>query len=240
MPKVFDFSVRQINIVALRKILVADFHISELTDLSFDLGIDHETLPGRTKQVQARELIVQCRHENRLQELVTLVLERRPLIERHILILDGEAQAPFKGLESFTETDADLFYGRDKEIGKLATHLIDHSFLAVVGASGSGKSSLVQAGLVPSLQSGVLSDSLPDSTNWLIHLITPTASPLKKLATTLTRDSESVKSTTLLLDALKSDNRSLDLYISRLLHNRKGRLLLIVDQFEELFTRVVP
>src|SRR5689334_12245189 len=64
--------------------------------------------------------------------------------------------SPFKGLEYFNEADAALFFGREALTAKLVGHLrhISLNFLAVVGASGSGKSSLVRAGLVPALKRG--------------------------------------------------------------------------------------
>ncbi len=62
-------------------------------------------------------------------------------------------EAPFKGLQYFDTSDADLFFGREELTGQLAEHLRRYRFLAVLGASGSGKSSVVRAGLIPALQS---------------------------------------------------------------------------------------
>ncbi len=145
-------------------------------------------------------------------------------------------ESPFKGLQYFDVADAELFFGREALVEKLAGRLLPRgdapppSFLAIVGASGSGKSSLVRAGLVPSLQR--------QTPFWQVHLITPTAHPLKELAASLTRDSESLTATTTLMDDLARDSRSLDLAASRLLKKVGSgeRLLLVVDQFEELFT----
>ena len=166
-------------------------------------------------------------------------------------------ESPFKGLQYFDVADAGLFFGREALVeklaarfGLLATDFVADvtdaasragssvtsvtpsaaSFLAIVGASGSGKSSLVRAGLVPSLKR--------ESPVWQVHLITPTAHPLKELAASLTRDSESLTATTTLMDDLARDGRSLDLAASRLLKKVGGgeRLLLVIDQFEELST----
>jgi len=115
----------------------------------------------------------------------------------------------------------------------------------VIGASGSGKSSVVRAGLIPALQraesltGGVLPPSPKRS--WRVHPITPTEHPLTSLATSLTRDVESVTATATLVDDLAQDPRALALYARRLLSdsghgNGDGYLLLVVDQFEELFT----
>ena len=93
-------------------------------------------------------------------------------------------EPPFKGLQYFDERDADLFFGREALTAKLAGQLREHRFLAIVGASGSGKSSLVRAGLVPALKRG---ETILGSDRWPIHIITPTAHPLKELAASLTR-----------------------------------------------------
>jgi WD40 repeat protein len=155
---------------------------------------------------------------------------------------------PYKGLEYFDESDAHLFFGRAGLTAELVARLqfpaaggparpeeeAEARFLAVVGASGSGKSSLVRAGLIPALRGG----ALDGSARWPVHVITPTATPLKELAATLTRDVESVTATTTLMDDLARDPRSLDLAVTRTLKRGSGaaRLVLIVDQFEELFT----
>lgn len=145
-------------------------------------------------------------------------------------------EPPFKGLAFFDEADADLFYGRAALTASLAAQVrtfflpgySGRRFLAVVGASGSGKSSLVRAGLVP-----VLRPALGDA----IHIITPTARPLEALALSMTRSTAGVAPTAALLDALGRDTRSLHLAASRLAQTAEAsRLLVVVDQFEELFT----
>ncbi|MDY6878333.1 MAG: BTAD domain-containing putative transcriptional regulator [Chloroflexota bacterium] len=150
---------------------------------------------------------------------------------------------PYKGLQYFDQADADLFFGRASLTAKLVAHLAPtrgDRFLAVVGASGSGKSSIVRAGLIPALQRAepLADGSLPpaDSPRWPVHVITPTAHPLEALAVSLTRDSESVTVATTLMDDLARDPRSLHLYVCRLLSQPSNSLLLVVDQFEELFT----
>jgi signal transduction histidine kinase len=151
-------------------------------------------------------------------------------------------EPPFKGLQYFDQADAHLFFGRELLTADLVGRLREDRFLAVVGASGSGKSSVVRAGLIPALRRGEpLADGTlpPDgSSHWPVHVITPTIHPLKELAASLTRDSESVTATTTLMDDLGHDVRSLDLKVSQILKKsgRGNRLLLLVDQFEELFT----
>ncbi|MGH1397381.1 MAG: caspase family protein, partial [Trichormus sp.] len=86
---------------------------------------------------------------------------------------------PYRGLKAFSEEDAQYFYGRESLTQQLIAHIAHNSFLAVVGASGSGKSSVVQAGLISQLRLG---KQLPDSDSWLIKTIRPGARPLEVLA----------------------------------------------------------
>jgi WD40 repeat protein len=155
-------------------------------------------------------------------------------VAKHVQPAAGEE--PFKGLRYFDVQDAHLFFGREQLTGELVRLLREHRFLAIVGASGSGKSSLVRAGLVPALKRGD-TGSPPGSIQWPVHIITPTSHPLEVLAASLTRDSESVTATATLIDDLKRDARSLHLYVRKLLSRENAnRFLLVVDQFEELFT----
>jgi len=138
-------------------------------------------------------------------------------------------ESPYMGLRYFDTSDADLFYGREALTCELAERVSKESFLAIVGASGSGKSSVARAGLIPAWQK--------ENERGVVHVITPTAHSLESLAASLTRDSESVTATSTLMDDMGKDSRSLRLYIKKLLSNSENsNLLLVVDQFEETFT----
>ncbi len=139
--------------------------------------------------------------------------------------------APYKGLQYFDEADADLFFGREKLVAALVSHLAEHHWLTVVGASGCGKSSLVRAGLLPALKQGVPEGEC----TWDIQVLTPTMHPLEALAVCVTRRATSVLTTTTLMDDLARDPRTLRMY-SHLTFPEGRRLLLVIDQFEELFT----
>jgi len=150
-------------------------------------------------------------------------------------------EPPYQGLEYYGVADAPRFFGRERLTAELTAYLRHHHFLAVIGASGSGKSSLVRAGLVPALQRNEpLTDGLlppVGSSRWPVHIITPKAHPLEQLAATLTHGSESVTAQATLMDDLAKDTRSLHLYATRLASAAgANRLLLVVDQFEEIFT----
>jgi WD40 repeat protein/class 3 adenylate cyclase len=149
-------------------------------------------------------------------------------------------EAPYQGLRFFDEKEAGWFYGRQKVTARLVEAVMALQalppasgglrFLAVIGASGSGKSSVVRAGLVPSLKQA-------QPGGWQVHVITPSAHPLESLAVSLTKTSESVSATTTLIDDLRRDTRSLHLYIQKMWPAFEPRLLLVIDQFEELFTQ---
>lgn len=85
--------------------------------------------------------------------------------------------SPYKGLASFEAADARFFFGRERLVGELAARTVGVGLLAVVGASGSGKSSVIGAGLLPSLAAGLL----PGSEHWSSCLLRPGEHPLREL-----------------------------------------------------------
>jgi WD40 repeat protein/DNA-binding SARP family transcriptional activator len=140
-------------------------------------------------------------------------------------------KSPYKGLQYFEEDDSEWFFGRQAVTDRLVEAVRSHQFLALIGASGSGKSSVVRAGLVPAIKTRY-------SSQWQVKDITPSSHPLEALAISLTQASESVTATATLIDDLQSNPRSLYLYCHKHLTGGTGtRLLLVIDQFEELFTQ---
>jgi DNA-binding SARP family transcriptional activator/WD40 repeat protein len=139
---------------------------------------------------------------------------------------------PYKGLRSFTETDALDFHGRAALIDELLEAVGAHPLVAVVGPSGSGKSSVVRAGLVPALRAG----GLPGSRGWLITEMFPGSYPFEELEAALLR--VAVERPPGLLDDLAGDERGLLRVTKQILPADESRLLLIMDQFEELFSAV--
>jgi len=140
---------------------------------------------------------------------------------------------PYQGLQTFDEEHSEFFFGRDADIQRLVEKLKSSRFLAVLGPSGSGKSSLVRAGLVPALRQG----ALPGSESWTIRVITPGAHPLTAVAAQLLRlhSDQAMQST---VDGLSADERTLHHAVSLALANRHPaeRLVWVVDQAEEIFT----
>src|SRR6266849_2300849 len=126
---------------------------------------------------------------------------------------------PYSGLDAFTEDDARLFFGRERLIGRLLSRLRqDLRFLAVLGPSGSGKSSVVQAGLLPQLRQGAIGDS----EYWGVIVTRPADDPFKQLATKgLMVESQGLV-------------ESVQAWLTE--HPEQRRLVLILNQFEELLT----
>jgi ABC-type sugar transport system substrate-binding protein/DNA-binding CsgD family transcriptional regulator len=157
--------------------------------------------------------------------------------EKVALAADREPpENPYKGLRAFQESDAADFFGREALSQRLLVRLSETDeavrFLAVVGPSGSGKSSVVQAGLIPALRQG----KLPGSENWLIAEMLPGAHPLEELEIALLRVAAHRQSS--LMEQLRRDERGL-LRAARLaLPVETSPLLLVIDQFEEVFTLV--
>ena len=142
-----------------------------------------------------------------------LQLEHEPELAKHLLELAESARQedapapgipPYKGLLYFDESDTELFFGREALTAHLVGRIIDlpmdasNRFLAVVGASGSGKSSLVRAGLAVALRRA----------GWETRVFSPTANPLRRLESNL--------------NVIRTKNAE--------------RALILVDQFEEVFT----
>ncbi|MFV2001085.1 MAG: protein kinase, partial [Acidimicrobiia bacterium] len=136
---------------------------------------------------------------------------------------------PYKGLSAFGELDATDFHGRDSEIEEIIDTLAGHSLVAVVGPSGIGKSSVVRAGMIPVLRRG----GIPESDQWLITDMLPGAYPYEELASALMRVATEMPSD--LEDDLRRDARGLARSVKRYVPDGQT-VLLIVDQFEELFT----
>jgi energy-coupling factor transporter ATP-binding protein EcfA2 len=140
---------------------------------------------------------------------------------------------PYRGLQTFDVGDARYFFGREGDVQRLLERLKETRFLAVLGRSGSGKSSLVRAGVVPSLRDG----RLPGSASWPVQILRPGPHPLTALATQLVGRGEP-RSMQATVDEIANDPRTLhlatELQMSGELSDRRS--LLVVDQFEETFT----
>ena len=141
---------------------------------------------------------------------------------------------PFIGLRPFRIADSALFYGREAQVVALLRRLEDRHFLAVIGASGSGKSSLIRAGLLPAIDEGFLFDRR----DWLTLVIRPGSQPYARLAEAMSgelgsRAGEESTAAALYTAIRRSDRGFLDVCAALVAPER--HVLLVVDQFEELF-----
>ncbi len=158
---------------------------------------------------------------------------------------DGEFEdvCPFRGLEVFHEQDERFFFGREAVVQRLEQHLSRGRFLAVLGPSGSGKSSVVRAGLLPRLrrEKSDRSEKGEKRAKYLPVLLSPGATPLEELSFQLSKIAAGAAgknwNTQELMQRMTDDPRGLH-YIAREIAAGAGaeRLLVFIDQFEENFT----
>src|SRR5437867_4037683 len=143
---------------------------------------------------------------------------------------------PFVGLRSFEPSESLLFHGRKQHTQQLLRLLASHRFVGVMGASGSGKSSLVKAGLLPALHRGYLRRA---SSRWKTAVMRPGASPLARLAEALCDPNGLAipQPPAGIAGRLEKNSAALvTLVREQFERNREPEnLLLVVDQFEEIF-----
>ena len=165
--------------------------------------------------------------------------QRHNTTSPHLLALIDlpDLENPYKGLRAFSEADADDFFGRNTLIQTLLIRMAEEHdlsrFLAVVGPSGSGKSSVVKAGLIPALRQGGLSKS----DKWFIVEMIPGLNPLEELEAALLR--VAINPPDRLLSQWWENEYGLLRAIERILPTDNDvELVLVIDQFEEIFTLV--
>lgn len=170
-------------------------------------------------------------------DLDDVLIITTPISPATIIIPEGELVNPYKGLQPFEEADAEDFYGRATLIDKLIERMKEpgdiRRFLAVIGPSGSGKSSVVKAGLIPALRKG----ALPDSDCWYMIEMVPGTDPFRELGSALL----SVCTTPIdnLQERLRTDAQALVQVVDQILpEGSQFGLLLTIDQFEEVFTQL--
>jgi len=157
------------------------------------------------------------------------------MIEEEKLLLN-----PFPGLRPFRLEENYVFFGRDGQSDEVLTKLRTARFVAVVGASGSGKSSLVSAGLLPALFSGHMPSA---GSSWRVATFRPGSNPIRNLAEALSapevRGSSNADNRPELLETIERTLRRSSLGLLEVVEQSRltpgENLLIIADQFEELF-----
>ncbi len=147
-----------------------------------------------------------------------------------------QAGNPYVGLRPFESKDSLYFFGRREQTAELMERLQQNRFLAVVGSSGCGKSSLIRAGLIPALLGGFLVDQRD---KWLIAVMKPGDSPMRNLSVALCsaakREGPETAAATLEKEIADDQADAVIAYLGPRLGGDTN-LLLLVDQFEEIFS----
>ncbi len=204
-------------------------------------------LPSTVDEVVARATTK--RPEDRYQSIDELVAEFRAALDgagAQGLPTSGRAGVatavsmagvtnPYRGLRAFDEADATQFFGRERLVERLLG-VLDRTgpegrIAAVVGPSGIGKSSVVRAGLLPALRDG----AIPGSGDWFVATMLPGSDPFQELASALLRVATSVPDN--MMSQLTEDTRGIARVV-KAITPADGEVLVVVDQFEELFTLV--
>lgn len=145
---------------------------------------------------------------------------------------------PFPGLRPFGIEESHLFFGRAGQSEEVLTNLADNRFVAVIGASGSGKSSLMYCGLVPILHGGFITEAGSD---WQIITTRPGNDPVGNLAVSIAKAAaestsrEMEKEVQITGAVLRRSSKGLIEALKQQVYNGHSNILLMVDQFEELF-----
>lgn len=186
----------------------------------------------RTLRAEGRPL-PQRQAGDRSGDLVVATNPAQPAPDRPTAAEPAPIRCPYPGLDAFTVDDADVFCGRDQLLEQLlagAEHAItQRQPLLVVGASGTGKTSLLQAGLLTRLGEGAA--GLPGSAGWPQLVITPGERPLDELSARLWPDRTEAAA------RLRDDPAAAGEFLApALAEHPGGRLVLVVDQLEQLFT----
>ncbi|MBA3499949.1 MAG: protein kinase, partial [Deltaproteobacteria bacterium] len=175
--------------------------------------------------------------EQRWQSAAELLKALEPFLpgrRAHELEID---ETPYAGLSSFQENDAGKFFGRNKEIAAMVTRIRERPMMAVVGSSGVGKSSFVRAGVVPALKRS--------GETWETLVIRPGRKPLEALASiiwpmvqTAANLSDDLDEQKKLVETLKKEPGHLGHVLRGRARRDSSKIMLFIDQFEELYTMV--
>ncbi|MEM9490220.1 MAG: serine/threonine-protein kinase, partial [Myxococcota bacterium] len=146
-----------------------------------------------------------------------------------------EHQRPYAGLAAFQEDDGDLFFGREREVAAVVTSLRNRAVVTIAGPSGTGKSSLVRAGVIPALKRS--------GASWQVHILRPGRDPLGALTALLDMvcdggscDSVRAGWSGVTCGSLREQPGALGACLRAQARRQQQRILLFVDQFEELYT----
>ncbi|MGB0522096.1 MAG: High-affnity carbon uptake protein Hat/HatR [Flammeovirgaceae bacterium] len=158
------------------------------------------------------------------------------MTQNHINILPS----PFPGLRPFSTEETHLFFGREGQIDEVLEKMGAHNFVAILGTSGSGKSSFMFCGLIPSLHGGFMTQA---GSNWQVTVMRPGFSPINNLAEAIARvnmaddanESDFFIAKSVNQAVLQSSSLGLVELINQNKKDNDTNYLILVDQFEEIF-----
>jgi ABC-type oligopeptide transport system ATPase subunit len=148
---------------------------------------------------------------------------------------------PFPGLRPFSFEESHLFFGREGQCDEILINLARQRFVAVIGASGSGKSSLMYCGLIPILYGGFVTEAGSD---WTVLVARPGIAPIENLAEAIVNNDPQYASAdsderaigqTVTSTILRSSSMGFADAVKQITGTKKKNIFLLVDQFEELF-----
>ncbi|MFT5193799.1 MAG: WD40 repeat protein/energy-coupling factor transporter ATP-binding protein EcfA2 [Candidatus Promineifilaceae bacterium] len=222
-----------------RRILRESLNLEDVKSISFDLEVEYEDLAGDTKTEKINSLLDTLFRENRLETFRTYLVKNDDY--NHVALPGlGElvGKTPYVGLSAFSEESAKNFFGREAFVTQLQEAVEKQPFVPVLGPSGSGKSSLIFAGLFPKIR------PMPD---WMVLNTRPGAdiTPLHSLITAFLSPalqghlphSRRKVINEIAGQVLAGELTLMDLVTDLAQQNQEVKnILLYVDQFEELFT----
>ncbi|MDT9200621.1 effector-associated domain EAD1-containing protein [Limnospira fusiformis KN01] len=218
---------------------------------SLDQSLD-QIAGGQTIRDIVCNLITWAESRGKLQDLLNAVSQARPnntelketvnqLLNKYFSIEITnpplqDSQCPYKGLFAFTKDDANFFFGREEFTRTLVNAVQNQPFLAIIGNSGMGKSSVVFAGLIPKLE---------NLGNWDFIIFRPSNNPISQIAESLlnhlkatTNEARRIKQKEKYVAKFRTKELTLQEFLDDEITeaNTKNRLLIIIDQFEEIYT----
>jgi WD40 repeat protein/serine/threonine protein kinase len=180
--------------------------------------------PVALDEVMAK--VMAKRSEDRYQTALEFAAAFREASQQRAAIqpseIEAEQRSPYPGLHTFTPDNTEFFFGRERETEGFLNRLHLQPLLTVLGASGAGKSSFIQAGVIPALEDG-----------WRAITVRPGHAPLATLSARLVKESVEVQD---LRVALEQNPNALGEALRAAAEHSGCGIVLVVDQFEELFT----
>lgn len=256
--------LEELRLTAIEDRIEADLGLGKSGELVGELEALRQAQPLRERLV-AQLMLALYRSGRQADALRTFERFRRYLddelgiepsaelrrLEEQVLLHDSRVQArgrtahspdvfvaesvvnPFRGLRAFGEDDASVFFGRERLVADVLRRITGGTRLvALVGPSGSGKSSVVRAGVIPAIRKGDLSGEQ----TWMVAQMVPGSHPFAELEVALLRASLDAPDS--LREQLAAPETGMLRASLMLLPDVDSRLLLVIDQFEELFTLV--